>query len=787
MATEPPAGSRATRWLATWLLAHPRSVAAVLALILGVCALVLPHLRIISGFEPFFDRNRPEHRTLDRINAHFVSDDIIIVGYEHPDVFSHDALVLLRGLDEQIAAIEIPRPGGGMLRPVEKVTSLATITDVVGEEASFQNLPLVPDPIPRDPVALRAIRTRAEANPLIRESLLAMHGDARHAALMLRLPNGLSDNASAQTVAALQRILAAHAACAPIQFFAGGETVTQVEVARSLQQDLQRFIPFVYLIILVLVFVFVRRIGGVILAVINVTFALAGGVTALTLIGGSINNLSTMLPPVTMVLSLALVIHFFSELGKNLKHHDEATAVHETISGLLVPAFMCELTTAVGFLALAVTSVPAIREFALAAAIAVMLAFTCSFLLVALALRLRPARTYVGQGAAPLSKVFDRWLARYSSLVVRRPWPFLSVALVMVAMMGFGIARVVVDENHIEAFAVDAPTRVAASFVDTQLGGSNMMLIDIESDRDGGFLDPGALHDLEALEADLRADGTTTVISPVAAIKLMHRAFADGDPASFRIPDTREQVAQLLLLNGDDTLYELIDRPSREVRLIVRDSRHSSAALGTRFGELEAVLARRFPSTRGYTSHASGQPRLWWQLSRDIVGSQTNSLGISFLVIFVPIFIVFRSFRAGLYSIPSNVFPVICTFGLMGWMHVPLNSATAMIASIVLGIAVDDTLHFVEHMRARLRVHGNLEAAISETLATKGSGAVWITIIITLGFLVLVVSSFQPTRQFGALTASAMITGLVGELLLLPPLMLVMRTKLGIRTRPPAG
>jgi uncharacterized protein len=204
--TAPPPGSPASRRLTSWLLGHPRTVAALLAAILGVCALVLPHLRIESGVEPFFDHERPEHQTLDRINARFGSDDVLIVGYEHADVFSHDALALVRELGNQIAAIEIRGGDGAVRRPVEKVTSLATIKDVVGEEASFRNLPLVPDEIPRDPAALAAIKSRAQANPLIRDALLSIRGDTRHAALTVRLATGLDDTASAHTMAALGRL-----------------------------------------------------------------------------------------------------------------------------------------------------------------------------------------------------------------------------------------------------------------------------------------------------------------------------------------------------------------------------------------------------------------------------------------------------------------------------------------------------------------------------------------------------------------------------------------------------
>jgi len=125
--------------------------------------------------------------------------------------------------------------------------------------------------------------------------------------------------------------------------------------------------------------------------------------------------------------------------------------------------------------------------------------------------------------------------------------------------------------------------------------------------------------------------------------------------------------------------------------------------------------------------------------------------------------------------------------GLMGFSGIYLDIGTVMTASVVLGIAVDDTIHFLTHIRSGLRSGAPLEDALRHTLHMKGAGAIWTAMLLCAGFGVVLVSNFAPTRNFGLLTCSAMITGVIGEILLLPPMLLLTQTRLGITPPEPAS
>lgn len=757
--------------IARWLLDHPRSVAALLLTMVGLSLGALPFLKVEAGLEPFFDRTRPEQKVLDRVQAHFVSDSLLYIAYRAPDVFSKKGLESIRQLGVTLETL----PG------VEKVTSLTTVKDLVGEDLSFSTTALVPDPIPDEPGALAHIGQRARANALIRDGLLSEKDDTV-AAMIVRLKADLSDEQSAEAVASVRQALTT---VAGLKFWVTGEPATNADTAQFMRADLAVFIPASYLIIVVLLFLFLRRVTGVALALVSVTISLFLGLGVLSLIGGTMNNLSTMLPPVMMVLAVANIIHFLSELAKNAREHGEAGAARLTMSELLLPSFMCALTTAVGFGSLSVSSIPAMVDFGLAATVAVMLSFVTSFLLVSLASRWRPATSFVAPESAALSERLARWTSRYADLVVRRPWALLAITLVMFGALTWGATRIVVDENTLERFDPDTPIRQSADFIEQTMGGTTVITLSIKANEADRFLEPEALHRLESLDAFLRREvGADHVTSMVDYVKLMHRSFLGESPSEYRIPDTRQQVAQLVALNGDDTFREFVDADRQWVRLLVRTNEHHAAKLQVLYEKIDTYLAQHFPEAEGYQTHSTGQARLWVLTMASIIGSQTNSLGLAFVLIFGPIFLLFRSVRAGLFSIPSNLFPIGLSLGVMGWLDIPLNTSTTMIASVVLGIAVDDTIHFIECLRSRLARHGNLERALREALQTKAAGVLWTAFILTLGFSVLGFSRFAPTRYFGGLTGFAMISGVLGEMLLLPALLLVTRTKLGVESTP---
>jgi len=448
---------------------------------------------------------------------------------------------------------------------------------------------------------------------------------------------------------------------------------------------------------------------------------------------------------------------------------------------------MCSLTTAVGFVSLSTSKIPALRDFGVVAGISTMVSFALAFMVAAVAARVLPRGALIADTRSPTSFKVERWIDAYANLIFKAPWLLLGASIVLFATGSLGLIFLVPDMDVVGQFPVDSAIRVATRFVEENNGGTELIVVSVQHEEADAFLEPENLRRLDRVATYLRREvGATQVVSIADYIRTMHRALMDEDPAEARIPERRDQVAELMLLNGDDTTDQYINQTYSWVRLVARVPAASTRERLANFEQLDRFLVDTFKSDRRVVTEATGDSRIWAAITAQIVGSQIKSFSASFMLVFVPIFLMFRSWKAGLFSIPSNLFPIGITLGLMGWFNINLDVATANIASVVLGIVVDDTIHFIDYMRVRLYSHGDPARALRETLQTKGVGVSWVTLILGLGFAVTALSSFAPTRHFGILTCVALMAGAIGELCVLPPLCVVTGTRLGIVTvRPP--
>ncbi len=363
--------------IASWLIDKPKSVAAMLMATLVLSAAALPTLKADSGTSAFIADGDPSRVFQKLVERQFIGEDVLFIGYETDDVFSLRALTELRALDEDLKALTMPTGDGGTIALVDDVMSLTTIKDVDGADQTYRSVPLVPDVIPTDPAALETIRTRALNNPMIRQGLLSK--DKGVAGIEVRLVEGLDDDAFASVTQQVRKRIGEGSA----RFYLAGDPVATVDSATYQERDLQKFIPISYALLLAAMSIFTRRLAGVMLALVNATLAVVFSMAMVALFG-KLTNLSSIMPPLVIVISMATIVHFTSEYARQSPTLERLAAAKRTLHELLVPTFMCELTTAVGFISFALSPIPALREFGLAAAIAVMGVFVISFLVLAL-------------------------------------------------------------------------------------------------------------------------------------------------------------------------------------------------------------------------------------------------------------------------------------------------------------------------------------------------------------------------------------------------------------------
>jgi len=341
--------------------------------------------------------------------------------------------------------------------------------------------------------------------------------------------------------------------------------------------------------------------------------------------------------------------------------------------------------------------------------------------------------------------------------------------------VGVGATRVVVDTNPMSFYHPSEPIWRSTHLLNQHLGGWAGISVIVEGD----IKDPKVLREIDALEQHLKKHpkvGTTTSLAGV--MRKMHRVMNEDNPKFDKIPETRELVAQYLLLysmSGDSKDFEkLVDFPYKHAQLMakVTDSGTASATEVLRY-------------TRAYLDKKKGGPiklvggfiDVMADMVHHIVWGQVTSMALAAVLVWVLVAFFMRSLVGGLFAVFPLLLALAMIFGVMGFMGIELNLVTALLSSIMIGVGVDYSIHFLWRYRDERRLGLEPREAVERTLSTTGRGIVFNALSVVIGFAVLIVSAFYPVRFFGLLVAISIFASLVGALVVLPAVVVIFRPK----------
>jgi predicted RND superfamily exporter protein len=741
----------------SFIIKHPW-LSLMLSLIISLPFLLfLPHIKTVENVDYFTLEGDPDVPYYANFKKVFGNDEFFLIAFKDEDIFTEENLSLIKDISARLEEMD----------EVRKVISLSTVSDTIGEEDYFLVQNFLHE-IPEDKTALQKLKQKAIYNPLYRDSIISRDGST--AAIVVLTHEKPGDEAyRKRLIHKTSLLLHEYETAVNKNFHIAGWTVTNLQLSEYMKKDLAQFIPIVYLIIIIVIFTLFRNVKIALLSFLNVSLCLSSTMGFLAMIGATVNNVTTIIPPLIMALSLADTIHVFTHyLSTKRENGDTANALLKAVHQVYKPCLLTSITTIAGFLSLRLSNIPPIQEFALISSMGIILAFIFSFLfLPPLIVLFSPSPRHRGKDSLIL---MDKILKRLFEINIRYKNTVIIVcALLTIIAFLFG-SRIKVETNFVEFFKENLPLRQSMNFVEKNLSGTETINISIKGDSKDIFKNPKNLLFLETLQNYVDSlpeiDMTTSFVD---FIKDMNESFHNEDKSYYRIPDTREMIAQYLLLYDSDDIDDFVNSSFDHSRILARTDRHSTRDLQSIIEQIENFLREKTPET--LKARVTGKALQIVNLSSDMVKGQIKSLSLAVIVISVLMFIVFRSVPLGLLSMIPNIFPIILNFGIMGAVGIPLNAATALIAAVAIGIAVDDTIHFMDNYRKERREKRERSEAIQNTILIKGKAIMTTSIILAFAFGILVLSSFMPTLQFGRLTALIMVSALVGDLLLLPAIL----------------
>jgi predicted RND superfamily exporter protein len=333
----------------------------------------------------------------------------------------------------------------------------------------------------------------------------------------------------------------------------------------------------------------------------------------------------------------------------------------------------------------------------------------------------------------------------------------------------FGITKLNVGNHALEFFRDEDPIYQHAVAIDAALGGAFSYEVLVTADEPGQLKNPEVLAQMRATAEFLQQlDGVSRARSLVDVITEVDRAMNDREIGA--LPQSREIIAQyLLLIEGDTDLTALVDPEYKSARISAR----LEAGKGDRAAEKIAQVHRHLEETYQGSVHAqsTGLIELMRNVESYLLHSQLRSLGLACLLVTLAMIAILGNVRLGIISAIPNLLPIGMTLGLMGYLGIRLDAGTIMVAPVALGLVVDDTIHFLHHIRMRLEAGDTLRQAVDSAMTVAGPPIVSTSVILVGGFWTLLAASFRPNMYFGLLSGVTMAFALLGDLLLLPALL----------------
>ncbi len=742
-------------------LARRGRAAAALLLALNLLAPVpLLFLKVDNAPEVYFPPDAPAVRFEEALRERFPQDEALVVLLRAPAgersrmLFATETLRAIDRAAERIASHPL----------VDRVFAVTTLERISGTEDGFAVERLVD---PDDGASPATRRQRALADRFAPGFVVSR--DADTLALIVR-PHDLEG--SAGRVAVLELVRAALAAEGLAPWVAGyaGEVALAVAQLRSMLRDTLTFVPLTTVLGLCLVAWLFRRWLAVALSALAIGAVVAGTIGVLVAWGRPYTMVSAMIPPLLTALTVALLIHLFNavRLADRRGHRGEAR-VRRALDEIRRPARYTALTTAAGLGSLALSPVAPIATFGIAAGLGALLAYPVVVGLVAAALARHDRRRWPAvAGAAWL----DRLVARAARLGMRRAGAVAAVTL-LAAMAGLPLALSVRAETDLyRFFGPEHPLTRATRLAESELSGVATLEVYLEASSPDAFEAPARLAALRGLQRWLEAQPEVDrTVSAGELVEEMNWAFHGEDDAWRRLPDSRKLVAQYLFIYDGRDLWEVLDRDLQRARVPMNLGIHGANAIGDFIARLERHLAESLPD--GLHWRVAGLGRLFADQEDLLVTGQLRSLAGALALVFMLMLLLWRSLRAAALCMLPNLAPVLLIFALMGALGVWLDMATAMIASVAIGIAVDDTIHVYEGYRRRRAAGRGVVLALARTYAQAGRAVTLTTVVLGSQFLLLGASAFVPTVEFGILSAAGLVAALLFDLLLLPALVVL--------------
>ena len=722
-------------------------------------------LKQTTDYRVYFGENNPQLQAFETFEAQFEQKEILVVGVEANDgnIFKPSSLEAIRELTNR----------GWELPYALRSTSMANFQNSYADGDDIIVEALVPEDGPISVAQAEAIRAFALSSDEIVGNTASADGSAGAIYITTPLPRIDLEAEVPEVANAIRALTEAVGAQYPGHtFHISGVVMLNDAMAQTTRYDLTHLFPAAYLLILLGLVAYFRRLIPALATWTVVIFSTLSAYGSAGWMGITMNAASMASGMIVMTLAVADCVHILVTYYYGIeKGKTKLDAILESLRLNLQPVFLTSITTAIGFLSLNFSDSPPFRDLGNIVAVGVIFAFLLSVFFMPALMMWLPAK-----GKA---KSEQRWTDGFASVVIKHQKKLLLGVGALIIALSSGIPLNRFGDNYAEYFAETIPFRNATDFLNENVVGMQQLQYTLMSEEPGGVNDPEFLRQLSKLQDWYEAQpNVRKVISILNIHKRLNRTMHGDDEDWYRIPDSQELAAQYLFfyelsLPQGLSLNTIVDPDKQQTRFIVLMDTVDATDLTTLGNNAQQWMLANLPASMVGTAEPVGIGQMFAQIAKRNFTSMMGGMLVALVMISGLMMIMMRSLRIGLISLIPNIVPALMGFGLWGFLVGKIGISLAIVGSMTLGIVVDDTVHFLsKYLRARREGQLDAEQAVRYAFHNVGSALTLTTIILAAGFLIISMSSYQLTEHMGELTAMTIMLALVCDFLFLPPLLM---------------
>lgn len=553
-----------------------------------------------------------------------------------------------------------------------------------------------------------------------------------------------------------------------------GVPYIKIRLTEYIRKNIATYGVLVLILLSVFLFLVLGTFMGVILPLLTVFLAVIWTMGLLVVMGQSINIYTSMIPTLLLFIGITNSIHIITcYQQEHTSERENTNVVRSMVHMMATPCLMSSVTTAAGFATLGLSNVVLIRILGIYMAIGIFISLLISFTLIPASLSLLEQKQFISM-KFNLFRWLPQSLANLMAVVSGQKRVILLGSAAVFFGAFVGLMRLEIETHYLNYFRKSDPISRAIRFIESRLTGATVMDVVLKLHSGRGLDSITTMDEIRLIEEELRSfPEVVRVLSPRHPLVSLHRALT-GSRSDELPTDVGLLSQELFLLENSlegDPLRGLYDESSGRVRIRTFMLSVPSRRMMEISKKITAMLNVKFPGRARIT----GTTPLFLKTMDGIVWGQLRSFVVIFSIVLLVMTVLMRSLKIGLVSMIPNVLPIFCVIGFMGIISMPMNHASAVNSCVGLGVAIDDTIHFLVRFRREILAGRSYEDALRRTASTVGRAIVFTSLVMASGFSVFVFSKFKNIADFGTIATTIMIAALIGDLILLPVCLLIFR------------